>query len=88
MSGLDEGAKLLLVAEFWINARVILDGVIAPESSFAVYFTDWVDGHEPKGTCPEILYAVKVSLNGGEGAFRRVLANIHFIDDLIADPGW
>lgn len=86
MGGVDEGAKVLRRSEFRVNALVIFDGVIAPEGSFAVYFTDGVDGHEPEGTDPEVLYAIEIGLHRGEGAFRGVLAHVDFVDDLIADP--
>ena len=83
-----DGFKIFNGSKSWVDRGVILDGIIAAELAFAVALTDRLDGHEPKDIHVHLRQAREVLLEGIQGSFRRVLADVDFINICVFRPLW
>ena len=71
--------KVAQRAEFGIDGAVVRRGIVTTQGSLSALNGNGGDGHEPQDVHSHIGQAGKMTGEGAETAFRRVLTGIHFI---------
>src|SRR5699024_588277 len=77
--------KVLFGSEIRIYGFIIPDGIVATQFPFPLFFTDGVNGHQPKYFHAHRIQPWQVLLESLEGAFRSILPDIYLVN--IGVPG-